>query len=337
MTTDLPVSLVEGAQQAPQRVILPEPEEPTILRAARSACDLGVAHPVLLGSPDVIRQRAAQDDVSLDGLEILQLDDLAEDRSLFAEFRANHPTFSDDMVARRLRRRLSAAAVLLGSGRVDALVAGLSHTTAEVIIASLRTIGLQPDVRTASSLFLMRVPGYQSFEGDLIVFADCAVVVNPDARNLADIAITTARTTRALLGWEPRIAMLSFSTLGSGGGDGPKRVREATAMVRDRVPDLAIEGELQLDAAITPAVAARKITGESHVAGRANILIFPDLHAGNIAYKAVQRFAGADAFGPFMQGFARTVCDLSRGSTVSDVVGVIAMASLHAARTSPAS
>jgi len=156
------------------------------------------------------------------------------------------------------------------------------------------------------------------------------VAVAPDAAELADIALTTARTVRALLGWEPRVAMLSFSTRGSGDHNSVDRVREALQMVRDRDPRLLIDGEFQVDAAIVPAVAARKVPGDSPVAGRANILIFPDLNAGNIAYKCVQRFARADAFGPFLQGFAKTVSDLSRGSSVADIVGVATMASVHA-------
>lgn len=333
MSADLPASLLDAARQAPQRVVLPEATEPTILQAARAASDLDVARPVLVGSPVDIEQRAHANHIPLHGLELIDLEQLPADAGVAADFRAAHPEVSAAGVRRRLRSPLNAAAVLLAAGRVDALVAGLVHTTEEVIVASLGSVGLQPGVRTPSSLFLMRIPGYRGPEGELVVFADCGLVVAPDADELADIAVTTARTSQALLGWEPRIALLSYSTRGSADGDGPDRVREALALIHGRAPELAIDGELQLDAAIDPTVAARKVPGRSPVAGRANILVFPDLEAGNITYKAVQRFAGADAFGPFLQGFARTVSDLSRGSSVDDVLGVITLASLHAART----
>lgn len=334
MTAELPVFLADAARRSPQRVVLPEATEPTILRAARAARDLGVAAPVLLGPRTQVERQAEVHGVSLEGLEVIDLEQLAADETLVPAFRSGHPEVSEAGVRRRLRTGLSAGAVLLAAGRVDALVAGLVHTTEEVIVASLASVGLGPGVRTPSSLFLMRVPGFSGPEGELIVFTDCALVVAPDADELADIAITTAGTTRALLGWEPRVALLSYSTRGSAEGDGPDRVRAALARIRDRAPQLAADGELQLDAAIVPDVAARKVPDTGAVAGRANILVFPELQAGNIAYKAVQRFAGADAFGPFLQGFARTVSDLSRGSSVEDVVGVLTLASLHAARTS---
>ncbi len=332
MSADLPASLVEAARRAPQLVILPESGEPTILRAARAAYDLGVARPVLLGSAEQVRDTAFRHGISLAGLEVVELERLPEDETLPPAFLAAHPEVSAAGVRRRLRKSLSAAAVLLGAGRVDALVAGLVHTTEEVILASLASVGLQPGVRTPSSLFLMQIPGYGGVEGDLVVFADCGLVVAPDAAELADIAVTTARTTETLLGWEPRVALLSYSTHHSADGEGPERVRAAVSLVGERWPELAVDGELQLDAAIVPDVAERKVPEGSRVAGRANILVFPDLQAGNIAYKAVQRFARADAFGPFLQGFSRTVSDLSRGSSVGDVVGVITLASLHAAR-----
>jgi phosphate acetyltransferase len=189
---------------------------------------------------------------------------------------------------------------------------------------------MREGISTPSSIFLMRVPGFEGPQGELMVFADCAVAVAPDAGELAEIALTTAHTVRALLGWEPRIAMLSFSTRGSGEGESVDTVLEALRIAKERAPGLAIDGEFQLDSAIVPAVAARKVPEGSEVAGRANILIFPDLDAGNIAYKAVQRFAKADAFGAFLQGFAKTVTDLSRGASVTDISGLATMASVHA-------
>ncbi len=233
-------------------------------------------------------------------------------------------------IERKLQTRLGIGSLLVAAGRADALVAGLLHTTQEVIVACMSFIGLQEGVSKPASLFLMRVPGFDGPEGELIVFADCGVTVSPDAAQLAEIAIMTARTVRALLEWEPRVALLSFSTKASGYDESVRRVRDALRIAREREPGLSIDGELQLDAAIIPAVAARKAPGEEAVAGRANILVFPDLNSGNIAYKCVQRFAKADAFGPFFLGLSKTASDLSRGSSVADIVGVMTMASVHA-------
>jgi phosphate acetyltransferase len=240
------------------------------------------------------------------------------------------PSMSAKRIERKLQDRLSAGSLLVGAGRADALVAGLLHTTQEVIVASLSFIALQEGVSKPASMFLMRVPGFAGPEGEFIVFADCGVAVSPDAAQLAEIAISTARMVRTLLGWEPRVALLSFSTKASGFDDSVRKVREALKIAKELEPGLAIDGELQLDAAIIPAVAARKAPGEESVAGSANILVFPDLNSGNIAYKCVQRFAKADAFGPFFLGLAKTASDLSRGASLTDVLGVIAMASVRA-------
>lgn len=330
MTVDFMATLKERARVSPQRIVFPESGEENILRAARLALDEGLALPILLGNPEELAARAAEYGLTLDGIDILDVSDPAVVTELAEQCVALCPDISPKGAERKLRSALNAGALLVAAGRADALVAGLQHATQDVILASMMFIGMEAGISVPSSLFLMRVPGYEGAEGELIVFADCGVAVAPDAGELADIAIATAHTVRALLGWEPRVAMLSFSTKGSGDHESVDRVREALAMVRDREPDLAIDGELQVDAAIVPSVAARKVPEGSPVAGRANILIFPDLNAGNIAYKCVQRFAKADAFGPFLQGFAKTVSDLSRGSSVADVLGVVTMASTHA-------
>ena len=234
-------------------------------------------------------------------------------------------------IDRRLRDPLSVAALLVASGQADAMVAGLTHTTQEVIVAAAGFIPLAEGVTKPYSLFLMRIPGYHGPEGEAIVFADCGVTINPDAAQLAEIAVLSARTVERLFGWEPRVALLSFSTHASGYDESVKKVREAFLIVREREPHLAVDGELQLDAAIVPDVAARKAPGEQEVAGRANVLVFPDLNAGNIAYKCVQRFAKADAYGPFFLGLQKTASDLSRGASVADIVGVITLAGVQAA------
>jgi phosphate acetyltransferase len=330
MTFDVMADLSRRARLSPQRVIFPEALEDNIMRAARQILDNGVARPCLVGQPETLATMAAQLGVSLEGIDIVDDSNETTRAALAEECRASRPGLSLKTAERKLRSPLNLAAFLVASGRADAMVAGLAHTTQDVILAGMIFIGMREGISTPSSLLLMRIPGFAGPEEELIVFADCAVTVAPSASELAEIALTTADTARVLLGWEPRVAMISFSTRGSGDGASVDRVREALEIARSREPELAIDGEFQVDAAIVPAVAARKVVGPGGVAGRANILVFPDLDAGNVAYKCVQRFAGADAFGPFLQGFARTISDLSRGSSVADIVGVATMASVHA-------
>jgi len=330
MATDFMATLRERARILPQRIVFPESGEENIIRAARQVLDEGLAQPILLGDPEELAGIAGRFGLSLEGIEIVDISDADVHVELAQECHALLPEISLKGAERKLRSPLNIGSFLVAADRADALVAGIERATQEVILASMTFIGMQEGFTTPSSLFLMRVPGFDGPQGELIVFADCGVAVAPDAGELADIALATAHTVRALLEWEPRIALLSFSTKGSGDHESVDRVLAALQMAKDRDPDLLIDGEFQVDAAIVPAVAARKVPGGSPVAGRANILIFPDLNAGNIAYKCVQRFAKADAFGPFLQGFAKTVSDLSRGSSVADIVGVATMASVHA-------
>jgi phosphate acetyltransferase len=330
MAEDFMTMLKERARKEPQRIVFPESEEENIVRAARQVLDEGIAKPILLGNPAELGVAAAKLGISLDGIEIVDPADEAIKAELVEEAQRLFPHMSAKGAERKLRWALNVGSFLVAAGRADAMVGGLQHATQDVILAAMTFIGMEEGIATPSSLFLMRVPGFEGTQGELIVFADCGVAVAPDAGELADIAIATAHTVQALLGWEPRIAMLSFSTKGSGSHESIDRVREAMCLVQEREPGLAIDGELQVDAAIVEAVAARKIPEGSPVAGKANILIFPDLNSGNIAYKCVQRFAKGDAFGPFLQGFAKTVSDLSRGSSVADIVGVATMASVHA-------
>jgi phosphate acetyltransferase len=330
MAADVMAVLRESASRDLQRIVFPEAYEENILRAARKVRDERLALPILLGDPAEVEVQADRHDVSLEGLDVVDVTDDALIKSLLHECSVLLPDMSAKSAERKFRAPINIGAFMVAAERADAMVAGLAHATQEVILSSMTFIGMQPGIRTPSSIFLMRIPGFEGSEGDLLVFADCGVAVDPDAGELADIALTTAHTVRALLGWEPRLAMISYSTKGSGESESVDKVREAIRQARERAPDLAIDGEFQVDTALVPAVAARKVTDASVVAGRANVLIFPDLDAGNIAYKLAQRLARADAFGPFLQGFARTVSDLSRGSTVADVVGVATMACVHA-------
>ena len=229
-------------------------------------------------------------------------------------------------VAERLvRRPLFHAGMMVKAGDADALIAGVANPTGRVIEAGLMTVGLAEGISAPSSFFLMVVPGRSGAPARNYIYSDCAVTVDPDPSTLADIALASAATCRALLGEEPRVALLSFSTQGSAQHARVDKVTRALAIARERAPLLAIDGELQADAALVPEVAAKKMKGASAVAGKANVLVFPDLDSGNIAYKLTQCLAGARAVGPVLQGFSKPISDLSRGASVDDIVATAAI------------
>jgi phosphate acetyltransferase len=330
MTTNIMEQLQLKAKANPQRVVLPEADEEKILRAARQVRDMGIAYPMLVGEPETISAFAGSIGVSLDGITGVDHNNQEKVEYFVTEYAKSNPDFPASAIKRMLKDPLNFAAMMVRLGKADCMVAGLSHTTGEVILASEMIIGLKEGISTVSSMGIVSIPGYRGPESDLFVIADCAVCPAPEPNELADIAISTADTVHSLIGWEPRVALLSFSTKGSASHELVDKVVKALEIVHERRPDLLIDGELQLDSAIVPEVAAKKVTGGSPVAGKANILIFPDLNAGNIGIKLIQRFANGVAYGPMLQGFAKPVSDLSRVAPIEEIVGAITMVAVHA-------
>lgn len=318
------------AAASPRRIVFPESGDERTLAAAKVLADEGIAEPVLLLDParPETHEAARASGVETVDVGARSMAD-ATAHQLLERRRAKGMT---EAIAEGLSRdTIYAGAAMVARGEADASVAGAVRTTADVLRAALWLIGPASGVKTISSSFYMVVPPFRDGSEETLTFTDCAVVPAPTAEQLADIAIAAADDRRAIVGDEPRVAMLSFSTRASGAGPSVELVQEATALVRSRRGDLAVDGELQGDAALIRQVAERKAKG-SAVAGTANVLVFPSLDAGNIAYKLVQRLAHASAIGPIIQGLAKPCSDLSRGAVPDDIINVAAITALQAGR-----
>ncbi|MBU9665705.1 phosphate acetyltransferase [Burkholderia multivorans] len=323
--------ILESARRRPMRIALSEADDPRVLAAAARATRDGIAHIVLVGPRAAIHAAAARDGVSLDGMTLVDPAASAS-RDMYADtlhaLRKNKG-MTADAARDAVLAPLCHANLMVRLGDADGSVAGAVHATADVVRAAIQLIGVDPAFRLVSSFFLMMLcEPFHTIKGGLI-FSDCALVVDPDAEQLAEIAMAAADSAQALLGETPRVAMLSFSTSGSAHHAAVDKVTAATERVRAQRPTLAIDGDVQLDAAIVAEIAERKIV-HSQVGGHANVLVFPSLEAGNIGYKLAERIGRAKAVGPLLQGLRRPANDLSRGCSADDVYHVIAATTVQA-------
>jgi phosphate acetyltransferase len=319
------------AREDKRRIVLPEGEEERTLIASEKINKEGLADLILIGSSDVINTKVAELNLDMTGIEIIdpktseKTDEYAE---AFYELRKKKG-ITKEQAKETVLDPMYYGTMMVKIGDADGMVSGAVHTTGDLLRPGLQIIKTAPGTNVVSSFFLMQVPDCEYGTDGFLLFADCAVNPNPTAEQLASIAISTAESAKGLAKIEPRVAMLSFSSMGSAKHELVDKVKKATELAKEQRKDLMIDGELQLDAAIVSKVAAQKAPN-SEVAGKANVLVFPDLQAGNIGYKLVQRFAKAEAIGPICQGFAKPINDLSRGCSPEDIINVVAVTAVQA-------
>lgn len=324
-------SIIDKARTLKKTIVLAEGEEPRTVEAAQTITKNQIANIILLGDEEKLK--AMYPYANFEGIKIINpltvdVEDYAN--TLYELRKEKGMTLEQAHV--EIRKYLNYGAMMIKKGDADGMVAGAINSTGNVLRAGLTIVKTKPGIKTVSSCFLMAFEGTPYKDRDIMVFGDCAVNINPTAQQLADIAISSVATAKDLAGIEePKVAMLSFSTKGSAKHEFVDKVVEATNLVREKAPEIDVDGELQVDAAIVPSVGRLKAPN-SQVAGKANVFIFPDLQSGNIGYKLTQRFSGATAIGPICQGFARPINDLSRGCTSDDIVAVVAITSVQASQ-----
>ncbi|HZW38824.1 MAG TPA: phosphate acetyltransferase [Ignavibacteriaceae bacterium] len=323
MDIELLNQIKNKASQLNKTLVLPESHDERVLRAAEIITKQSIAKVVTIGNEEKVRTDAKNLGVNLDGVNIIDVEQAKEFNEYVDKYYnlRKHKGMVTDVAAKTMKRDIFYAAMMVREGVVAASVAGSTASTADVMKAGIQIVGMPEGISIVSSFFLMVFPDKN------YSFADCAVVPNPDFKQLADIAISTADNHKKLTGEEPFIAMLSFSTKGSAEHELIDKVREAVKIVKEKRPDLNVDGEMQFDAAVIPSIGSKKAPG-STVAGKANVLVFPDLNAGNIGYKIAQRWGKAEAVGPMVQGLKRPFFDLSRGASVDDIVNTSAIALL---------
>jgi len=325
--------MTKKAREMGKTLVLPEGTEPRTIKAARIITDEKIASMVtLLGKKSEIEKEAREIGISLDGIDLTDPSDSENLERYAAEYYElrKHKGITLEEAEEKIKDTLLWGAMMVRLSDADAVVAGAEHATAKVLLAGFTIIKTAPGVKSASSCFVMDFPDKSWGKDGLMIFSDCATIPDPTVEQLSEITIASAESCRTFLETEPAVAMLSFSTKGSASHPMVDKVLDALKLVKEKAPELNVDGELQLDAAIVPSVGEKKAPGSS-VAGKANTLIFPDLQAGNIGYKIAQRFAGAGAYGPFLQGFAKPISDLSRGATIDDIVNTCVVTLTQAA------
>ena len=324
-------NIKQRAQENKKTIILPEAEDIRILEATETIKKEKFANVILVGNEERIKEKAKENNIDIEGIKIVNpetSEKYNEYVDLLVELRKNKG-MTEEQAKKLVLDPVYYGMLMVKSGEADGLVSGAAHSTSDTLRPALQILKTAPNTKLVSAFFLMVVPNCEYGENGVFVFSDCGLNQNPNSDELSEIAISSSKSFEQLVGKTPKVAMLSYSSYGSAKSELVDKVNEATKLVKEKAPELLVDGELQLDAAIIPEVAASKAKG-SKVAGQANTLIFPDLNAGNIGYKLVQRLAKAEAYGPLCQGIAKPVNDLSRGCFSQDIVGVVAITAVQA-------
>ena len=319
------------AAEHPVRVAFPEADNEKMMQAAYECAKDGCIIPILVGDAEKNQALAAERGYEASVFTFVDIHDETRRAEIIEKYTALPDTrLKEKALNRRMEDPLYYAMIMQKAGEAEVTFAGIDYTTEDVLLAGQMMIGLKEDISTVSSIGLCEIPGFEGSEGELLAVGDSAVCANPTEEQLADIAISACETVKGLLNWEPRCALISYSTDGSGQGPLVDKVRKALVIAKEKRPDLKIDGEFQLDAAIVPAIGQKKVKRESDVAGKANVIIWPDLNVGNAGVKLIQIFGRANAYGPLLQGFNKIVCDCSRSAPVEELKGNIIMSAIRA-------